>query len=534
MISAFKFQTSPFCLALWILPLVWLWLVLINDLSVEWTVNSQYNYGWIVPFLCLFLIGRKMLHPTPRLQPPSPANSQIQTDICQLFLCLFAFLYLPTRLIEAANPGWRLVSWALAISVIGVTLCLLRLTIRDSRHRIGKFSFQFSTFVFPLCFFLVAVPWPTVFESPLIQTPTRVDVRATCDLAGWLGIPAIPHANVIEVATGLVGIDEACSGIRSFQATLMVALFLGEYYTLGFTRRLFYVAAGFILALLLNLARLLVLALVAAHQGIPATNRWHDPTGVIILLGCFFALWGIGVWLAPKIQQQPEAGNQKPEARPLEISTFPLPLSVLGLAAWLLLVEAGVEGWYRFHEARLPAAVSWQVAWPTNNATFSERIIAPASRQILRFDDGQNTAWQEGNLNWQVIFLHWKPGRAAVRLAQNHTPEVCLAAVGHQITGGRELQYLTVHGLKLPFRFYRLTDTPQPVFVAYCLWNDRAGSREFETSSLTASSRIAAVLAGQRNAGQRSLEIALTGVSDLNSAQSAMLRLLGKIISTDR
>ena len=287
------------------------------------------------------------------------------------------------------------------------------------------------------------------------------------------------------------------------------------------------------MALLLNLARLLVLVWVAAHQGIPAMNRWHDSTGVIILLGCFIALWGIGIWLAPKNQQTADS-SQKPETQSLKISTFRFPLSVLSLAAWLLLVEVGVEGWYRFHEVRLPAAVSWQMAWPTNNATFTERIIAPVSRQILRFDDGQNAAWQEGNLNWQVIFLHWKPGRAAVRLAQNHTPEVCLAAVGHQITGGRELQYLTVHGLKLPFRFYRLTDTPQTVFVAYCLWNDRAGSREFETSSLTASSRIAAVLAGQRNAGQRSLEIALTGVSDLTSAQSAMLRLLEKIISTNR
>ncbi len=522
------------------MPLVWLWCVLLNDLRVEWTVNPQYAYGWAVPFLCIFLLLRKIFRPTAGITPPATANFRLSPILCQIIFGLLALLYLPARLIQEANPGWRLVSWALAISVIGITLCVLRSALGASRLQVSGFRFQVSDFAFPLFFFLVAVPWPTLIENPLIQTLTHFDVRATCDLAGWLGIPAIPHANVIEVATGLVGIDEACSGIRSFQATLMISLFLGEYYALGLARRLFCVGCGFLLALLLNLVRLLVLVWVAAQRGIPATTRWHDPTGVFILLGCFFVLWGIGVWLAPakaKLEvssQQPATGSQNSKPSASELSVFRFPFSAVALTGWLLCVQVGVEGWYRWHETRLPAATVWQVAWPTNNPTFTERDIPVTSRQILRFDDGRNAGWQEDNLNWQVIFLHWQPGRAAVRLAQNHTPEVCLAAVGHQLTGGRELQFLAVNGLKMPFRFYQLTDTPQPVFVAYCLWNDRAGSRKFETSSLTASSRIAAVRAGQRNAGQRSLEIALTGLSDLAAAQTAVQQLLEKIIVPER
>jgi hypothetical protein len=37
-----------------------LWFTLINHLRVEWTVNPQYAYGWAVPFLCAFLLARKM------------------------------------------------------------------------------------------------------------------------------------------------------------------------------------------------------------------------------------------------------------------------------------------------------------------------------------------------------------------------------------------------------------------------------------------------------------------------------------------
>ena len=45
----------------------------------------------------------------------------------QLFsFFLLCFLYLPTRLIQEANPEWRLVSWALALEVVAITLLLLR------------------------------------------------------------------------------------------------------------------------------------------------------------------------------------------------------------------------------------------------------------------------------------------------------------------------------------------------------------------------------------------------------------------------
>ncbi len=88
---------------------------------------------------------------------------------------------------------------------------------------------------------------------------TRTDTGASVELLGWLGIPAMPHGNVIEVATGMVGIDEACSGIRSFQATLMISLFLGELYSLNFARGAGLVLGGFMLSFLLNLTRMTLL-----------------------------------------------------------------------------------------------------------------------------------------------------------------------------------------------------------------------------------------------------------------------------------
>ena len=540
-----------------ILPLLvlgYLWFVLINQLRVEWTLNPQYNYGWAVPFLCLYLLWRRIQ----KSKAKSPARVSCFADRLldlpsSLFYFLFvlpALLYLPTRLIEEANPDWRLVSWALALEVVGLTLIFVRFALNASTFSLNQSEggdkisspsarFRISDFVFPIGFFLVAVPWPTVIEGPLIQGLTRVDARATVELLGWLGIPAMPHGNVIEVATGVVGIDEACSGIRSFQATLMISLFLGELYQLNAARRWGLVLGGFAMSFLFNLTRMSLLVWVAARKGVAAIASWHDPAGVTILVACFFCLWGLGVWLAKsKSNIRKQEAEIQPSIVPSRAAGFrssPRELQFLSLAllGWLVLSNLGVGIWYHSHESRLPVAVQWTVAFPTNNPTFKELPLPERTRQILRYNEGRSAAWQEGDVSWQAVFLRWNPGRTALHLAQNHTPEVCLTAAGHQLTSVSPLEWFEVRGLRMPFLSYEVTDAPRPVFVFYCLWDDRAGTQGFGTMSLTYGNRLAPVLAGLRNPGQRSLEIAVTGVNDASAAETALRHELGKLIATN-
>ena len=120
-----------------------------------------------------------------------------------------------------------------------------------------------------------------------------------------------------------------------------------------------------------------------------------------------------------------------------------------------------------------------------------------------------------------------------MRLAQNHTPEVCLTAAGHKLAEHSRLETMIVNGLELPFQFYELTDTAAPVFVAYCLWQDRALDRSFSTMKLNWKHRLASVLAGQRNSGQRSLEITVAGVNDFAAARAALQTQLEQIINRE-
>lgn len=483
-------------------------------------------------------------------------GNRVRFPLPTAILILVALLWLPTRLVQMANQEWRLVSWALALEVVGLTL--LGVHLAAGRDRLQQV-------LFPVCFFLVAVPWPTMVEAPLVQGLTRANARLVAEGLGWLGVPAIAHGNVIEVASGVVGIDEACSGIRSLQATLMVSLFLGELYRLAILRRALLCLAGLALAVLFNALRTFLLVWVAARDGVETVHPWHDPAGISIMLACLVSLWGAGEWLRARRPakcgerrptsdasgQNPAPGGGKPGeevraapggVRPAAWSSWrpalfaprsaPVALGAMpaALLVWLILSEAGVEGWYRLHEGRLPPAAAWTVQWPRDNPTFREVPLPERTRQLLRYDEGQSATWREGAVQWQAVYLRWRPGRTAAHLARNHTPEVCLTAAGHRIKAASGLRWLEVHGLRMPFRAYTVETLAGPQHVFYCLWEDRAADRGLETRSLTYGHRLAAVLAGRRNRGQRSLEIAVGGIGTLQMAEPLLSQTLSNLV----
>lgn len=588
----------PLWLKVWLLPgliLAWLWFSLINHLRIEWSVNPQYSYGWAVPFLCLYLIYHGRQESEARNQK-SEVRGQGREDATRgaavgntvsdfrfqnLIVAVFGMLWLPVRLVEEANPQWRLSVWALALTVVGLTLALLWRLFVDSgptpspprleRAREGEASgpstphsrfplstFRIQNFVFPILFFLVAVPWPTLVEAPVIQSLTRANTAVTIEIVNLLGIPAVQHGNVIEVGSGMVGIDEGCSGIRSFQATLMISLFLGALWRLSVLRRLTLCLSGFVLSFVFNVGRTTLLTWVASRQGIKAIDRWHDPAGVTILVGCFLSLWLLGQLLSRRRDSAPSpsptrnltqdfnppsdtaatASNEALSAgNALQHSAFKFrPRFLAFLAAWLLLSEIMVEGWYRWHERGLGPEVTWVMQAPTENPSYREMDMPETPKVILRATDTLMGAWQEpGGLRWQAIFLRWAPGRVAAHLAQGHTPDLCLPAAGRKLVSVSLVQRVAVHGLTLPVRYYAVEEASGLLHVAYCQWQDRKADQSVRTEDIvTWRSRLANISHGRRNLGQRSLELAVWGINDPAQAEAAFHAELEKLIRVEQ
>jgi exosortase len=521
----------------WLVPMVFLWQALIRHLSVEWTLNPSYNYGWAVPALCGYLIWRDLRD---RLSEPRGRGFTLaglldrRTAIAGgvLMLC-----YAPLRLIQEANPDWRLVSWGLALEVLGLTLLLVSWLIQFcARARCEGLRFPSS--LFPFLFFLTAVPWPTVIESRVIRVLAALITLATTEILGVFGVPALLHGNIIEVGGGRVSIQEGCSGIRSFQSSMMVALFFGQVYQLSWPRRFLCVVAGGTLSVLMNLVRAVVLTLLTGKGGANLMKEWHESGGIPILVTVFLGVSLLALCLRPK-PPLPSSDSIGGSSRAVRESSSQISSGwagsvylPVGLMVWLGLVEAFNETWYRRHEDRFQTPMVWGVEAPRTTGGFQELPLSQSARQYLRFDKGWNTTWltAEG-MRWQAIYLSWRGGGIATQLARNHTPEDCLVAGGYELSADSRECAVSVKGLELLFRSYIARGDNGPVHVFYCLWQERVGCRLVEASWLTYRNRLTSVIMGQRNAGQRSLELAVWGAHTQDEARHALGEALEHIIT---
>jgi len=488
-----------------------LWLWLFFHLHVEWSLNSQYNYGWAVPFLGLFLFCfRGQRRPSP--EPPVRGRRAALGAMGFLLTLLF-----PIRVIEEANPDWRLLSWILALSVVAFSLLAL--------YRAGGRAWL-AHFAFPVSFPLAAVPWPVQFENAIVQTMMRGVASIAVEITGWLGVGAYQLGNVIQLRNGFVGVDEACSGVKTFQAGIMVALVLGEMLRLRWRKRIGLLLIGCGWIFLCNVFRATALVLVAAQSGLEALRRWHDMIGTAALLSGMAGVLVLA-WIWKGEPQEETSGVKFPPAR----EAWPQFLAM----AWLAVVFAGTEIWYRSHERQLIERPRWQVSWPTGNETVTPLPIPETTRVILHYDEAKSAAWEyPRGVRWWSFFAHWKPQRAALQLVRSHSPEICLPAIGRTFRGAHPDLNLTTGPVPLDFRSYEFEQNGRPLFVFICIQEDkRVASAPTASEEWNLRGRVRAALQGKRNLGQRLLEIAVSGFDDFKQASEAVSTTVNTIVNAE-
>ncbi len=435
-----------------------------------------------------------------------------------------ALAFLPIRLLQEANPIWRLVSWSMAIEVVVLTLAFF--------YWIGGRSWA-RHFAFPICFFLMAVPWPSQWEAGLIDKLTAFTTGATVEVLTWWGIPALQHGNVIEIGAGTVGIDEACSGIRSFQATLMIALFLGELYRFKTRRRLALLGSGIPLALFFNVCRTFTLVWVTDRGGLAALHRWHDRVGMGVLVCCFAGLWLLAHLLRPGTDLDPAPSRSDYSTGGAR--SFPAYLSI-GLLAWLGLVQGVTEAWYRVHENPTDEDFGWSVRLPRQERDFRNIILAPETAALLQADEAMAGSWTEADgSRWQMNYFRWYAGhtvgeRVRVQLARCHRPDHCLPSAGKELVADLGYKNIRVGDFELPFRHYVFSDQGIPMNVYFCLWEEATHGEQPGNMRETPRERIRAALHGNRSRGQRTLEFAIWGLKQPAAADEAVSRELKGVI----
>jgi exosortase len=517
-----------------------LWVISWNVLRQEWSANPQYAYGWAIPFVAVALAYLRWETYSLSLEKtPESGSRRASLWLLVAGIALLA-LQAPIRWIQVASPEWRTLLWVQAMQIAGLTaLALCRIG--------GKHTLRY--FLFPIIFGILAVPWPSNPERWLVARLTQLVTSVTTECLNLSGVPALQRGNVIEINTGIVGVAEACSGIRSLQTSLMLALLLGELARFRWSQRFVLIAGGLLAALGANIGRTYFLVMIAAAHGLDSLHRWHDIAGLGEFVGSAAALVGL-TWLlkrwSPAAQSIASAvetsaknaadmGNTPTKDALKPRPLFPRALLV-GFAIWIVLVEAGVELWYRAHERGLPPAVEWTVNLPAPVMHAFQRVPVPDETQsILRANEGQSATWQDAEGRaWRLFYFRWLPGHASTRNAEVHRPEICLPALDLHKTDDYGVITVDVTGLPMPLRFDHTgfeSARGQKLDLFYALISDRPSpeTTPFSTDR-SARSRLEAARQGRRNQGQRMIELAVVGSETSTQLNENIVQVLRSIL----
>lgn len=488
-------------------------------------MNEQYEYGYLIP-----LIGGYLLFLRWQDRPKTIAPDKPQLQGALGIACLALLAMIPLRIVYEANPDWRMVYWAQAGLTFLLSLALMVAWggTRWLRH-----------FWLPFAMMLFAVPWPTFLEDPLVQNLMQMVATITVEIVNFIGIHAVQKGNLIELPNGLVGVEEACSGVRSLQSTIMAAFFLGELFRFPGIWRVVALLIAPLVALIINTSRTLYLTIAVYDEGAEYMMDVHDMVGNIASIAAFIAMLLVALLMKKVLERTGQLSTDIPE--PVSGSAYAPRLlkPVTPVAGLIILASSFVIawGWFTANEPvtkqRLIADMHWD-ALP-EEVEFTD--IPEPTRAILRYDEGESVVWREPDgTYWNGFFFTWSKGKIS-SFAGIHRPDVCLPASGHTMQGEPEtVEWQSPSGVTLPMKAYTFTyERPNGQvltrYIFFGVWDDFP---EAEVPlARTPAERIANAFEAKRILGRRSLQLIVTGMHDKAAAWEEAQAIMNTALEAD-
>jgi exosortase len=265
-----------------ILVLAW-WIL---DLQTHWRSLVEFQHGWLVVPLAAYLAWERWPQ-RPQSAPPDSIWKPMLLGLASAPFVLAGELYKHAVASTAAS------SFAVSLGCAGFLVAFIWILHGAAMARL---------FVFPILFIFVAVPIPRTLWNPVVLGLQGMIAALNVEALNLLGIPAVRIGNLIQLPQGTVGVDEACSGIRSLQSSIMAALFIGDLTLRRGGAKVFFLTAGIILAIVGNFGRSLYLSLAAARGGIGAVELAHDTAGWSVLIFTAAGLAGLA-WLVIRAEK---------------------------------------------------------------------------------------------------------------------------------------------------------------------------------------------------------------------------------------
>lgn len=269
---------------------IWAYWRIVFRLWNEWQRDLNYSVGQLVPIAAIYLLLQRRAD-FARLTP--------RTNWLGLVLVVAAISLRFEGLRSLFESGER---YSFVFLIWGLVLFLT-----------GWQVFWRARWL--LLFLLLMIPLPGRIHNSIAGPLQDAATTGTVFALETIGVAVERHGNTLELnGVTPVGIEEACSGLRMLTAFAVVACVLAFMIDGPAWQRVTLVISSIPLAIICNIARLAVTAMVFLHSDSTALKQFlHDFAGVL-MMPLAIALLLLELWVLRKLTSPPAPATGAPHA----------------------------------------------------------------------------------------------------------------------------------------------------------------------------------------------------------------------------
>jgi exosortase len=157
---------------------------------------------------------------------------------------------------------------------------------------------------------LFLIPVPAILRAQIAPPMQTVTAQMTAYLLQTFGEPVTLSGKVLIVNDVSVGIAEACNGIRMVFALALVCFFYAFSTELSARARFMIILASPLIAILVNIVRLVPTVWLYGHAEVEFAEQFHDLMGWAMMPIALFGLIGLRALLSWALKDDPDAPGE--------------------------------------------------------------------------------------------------------------------------------------------------------------------------------------------------------------------------------
>ena len=268
------------------------------DQSYWWQAKEDYSFGWLVPLFVAYVVYERW----PRVMAQTQAVGRAVDDggvkrgwglalgalSAVVVFVGGALLFVFGAFYRAAAGVTHLSSLAITAGMAGIVLASIYLLAptrsSSARARAAQRQSMTALFLFPVLVWLISAPLLSTIDSNVALFLMHKVTSIVFFIFDGLGLTLEQRGNVLVLPTGSVGVEEACSGIRSLTGCLFAGSAFAAVFVESLGKKIILVIASLFFAFTANLLRSIFLTSWAYYHGARSIEgRIHDASGYAVL-----------------------------------------------------------------------------------------------------------------------------------------------------------------------------------------------------------------------------------------------------------